>query len=317
MSLPGPLRSTSSSQKFLPAFAVGSQHVITVRGDAVPGDEATGCRDTGWKWWRVPGAVGLGIGSSVLVSMGVAWFVRGSTAEVRRPGHMVNTVGMILEYIPPRDFLMGSPVRVDYAPAHRVRSTKAFYIGATEVTQAQWQEVMVENPSVFVGDNLPVERVSWYDAVKFCAVLGSREGRTYRLPSEEEWEYACRAGTRTEYNLGDTLTSVNASVGKRVGETRPVASYGPNRWGLYDMHGNVWEWCQDRYRVYPRAQSPPYGEGRQCVLRGGGWSDDPWDCGSGIRAYTYPGRGRDDVGFRVVMEVTAPATRGSGASETQ
>jgi formylglycine-generating enzyme required for sulfatase activity len=143
----------------------------------------------------------------------------------------------------------------DEGPQHRV-TIQSFWMGKYPITQRQWQAVMGENPSYFKGDNRPVENVSWEDVVAFCQRLSEKTGKTYRLPSEAEWEYACRAGTTTPFYFGETITTdlVNyhgeypyaaAPEGVYREETTEVGIFPPNAFGLYDMHGNVWEWCAD------------------------------------------------------------------------
>ncbi len=175
-----------------------------------------------------------------------------------------NSIGMEMVLIPAGTFLMGSPdsegQRFDNeGPQHLVRISKPFYLGKYPVTQAQWQAVMGSNPSHFRGDNLPVESVSWIDCQEFVRVLSEKYSANYCLPSEAEWEYACRAGTTTAFAWGDSLSSHltnfdgnhpygDAPKGKFIRQTTPVGSYLPNAWGIYDMHGNVWEWCQSKYK---------------------------------------------------------------------
>jgi formylglycine-generating enzyme required for sulfatase activity len=185
------------------------------------------------------------------------------------PVQITNPLGMKLNLIPPGEFAMGSPKsepgRWDDETQHLVKITKPFYLSAHEVTQAQYEQVMGKNPSYFSvsgngkgrvsGDTsqLPVERVSWNDAVEFCRKLSDEEGVEYRLPTEAEWEYACRAGTTTAYSFGNDVAQLgeyawyadnSENTSHAVGEKKP------NAWGLYDMHGNVWEWCQDWFGPY-------------------------------------------------------------------
>lgn len=182
-------------------------------------------------------------------------------AAKKRPGAVVkNSIGMELVYVPAGSFMMGSENESLYeAPIHRVTIGNGFYMGRYEVTQAQWQQVMGNNPSGFKGcDRCPVEGVSWEHAREFIQRLNARgDGYTYRLPTEAEWEYACRAGTTTKFAFGDSLSSEQAnfdgdspyppgaSKGVYRRKTMPVGSFQPNAWGLYDMHGNVSEWCED------------------------------------------------------------------------
>ena len=178
-----------------------------------------------------------------------------------------NSIGMVLVPIPAGEFLMGSPEtepgRRDNEVQHQVTLTKPFLLGVHEVTQGQWQAVMGTTPwkgKEFVkeGDDYPATYVSWHDAVEFCRKLSEKEGLEYRLPTEAEWEYACRAGTTTAYSFGDDASELgeyawyreNArNVGQKYAHT--VGQKKPNPWGLYDMHGNVWEWCSDWYGDYP------------------------------------------------------------------
>jgi formylglycine-generating enzyme required for sulfatase activity len=201
-------------------------------------------------------------------------------------------------------------------PQHRVRITKPFYMGVYAVTQAQYEAVMGVNPSHFKGVNNPVEMVSWNDAVEFCKKLSAKTGQTVRLPTEAEWEYACRAGTTTPFNTGETISTDQANyIGNftygsgRKGENRKktvaVGSFAANGFGLYDMHGNVLEWCQDWYDegYYKKSPTedplgPEKGQGR--VLRGGSWAVGPWYCRSALRRGSAPAGGLGDIGFRVV-----------------
>jgi formylglycine-generating enzyme required for sulfatase activity len=223
-------------------------------------------------------------------------------------------------YIPPGEFVMGSPLseerrKFDEIP-HRVRITKGFYMGSTEVTQGQWREIMGENPSQFKGDNLPVERVSFLDAINFARRLTEREGKLYRLPTEAEWEYACRAGTDTPFSTGETITTEQANFngnytygGSDPGvyreKTTTAAKFPPNPWGLYDMHGNVWEWCMDWYgKLSIKLAEDPKGpeKGKFKVARGGDWSAAPTYCRSSYRGNQTPDTVTSLLGFRIVLE---------------
>jgi len=222
-----------------------------------------------------------------------------------------------LVYIPAGSFMMGSTTGYsDELPVHQVM-LQAFDIGAYEVTQAQYLAVMGTNPSYFKApsypdsENNPVEEVSWYDARAFCTAISALTGRTFTLPSEAQWEYACRAGTTTLYSYGDSdalLGDYAWWYSNSGSQTHPVGTKLPNPWGLYDMMGNVWEWCLDSYHVnYTGAPTdgsawePDTGSDR--MLRGGGW-----DYGSFPRVLrsafrrdgNYPDYGRNYFGFRVL-----------------
>jgi uncharacterized protein (TIGR02996 family) len=223
-------------------------------------------------------------------------------------------VDMAFALVPPGAFLVGSPAgeagRRDDEARHRVTLTAALWLGTCPVTQAQWQAVLGHDPSRFPGGGHPVETVSWDDCRDFCRRLGRKTGRRFRLPTEAEWEYACRAGTTTAYHVGDEVSpgQVNcggkhAAAAGRQGTT-PVESFLPNAWGLFDVHGNVREWCSDWYGPYPTGDAadpkgPDAGPGR--VVRGGSWCQGPRDCRSACRGWLGPGDRRDDVGFRVVL----------------
>ena len=212
-------------------------------------------------------------------------------------------------------------------PQHKV-TVQPFLMGKYPVTQAQWKEItslpkvnreLKANPSRFKGDNLPVETVSWEDAVEFCQRLSNRTKQEYRLPSEAEWEYACRAGTTTPFNFGQTITGdlanykttrrtyANEPKGDFRAQTTPVGSFPPNALGLYDMHGNVWEWCEDNwhdnYEGAPTDGSAWIsGSEPMKVVRGGSWSSNPRFCRSAFRRLTRDNR-VNYIGFRVVCVV--------------
>jgi formylglycine-generating enzyme required for sulfatase activity len=245
------------------------------------------------------------------------------SAAADEPREVVNSLGVRFMRIPAGDFLMGSPVGEEQAepderPQHPVRISQAFYLGAYEVTQADFELVMGENPSWFSptgggrdlianvdSKRLPVEMVSWDDAVSFCRRLSERDeerraGRTYRLPTEAEWEYACRAGSTTRFTFGDALDSGTATFSTRT--TSSVGLYSPNAWGLYDMHGNVWEWCSDWYAADAYSLKRPPTEGNGRVVRGGSYQFAPSQARSANRDFTRPTRRDWGNGLRVVME---------------
>jgi len=188
-------------------------------------------------------------------------------------------VTMKLVLIRPGKFMMG-----DEKDQHEVAISKPFYMGVTEVTQAQYEAVMGTNPSHFKGATNPVEMVFWNDAAEFCKKLSEKTRQTFRLPTEAEWEYACRAGTQTAFSFGDDPSALGdyAWWGRNSAKTtHPVGQKKPNAWGLYDMHGNVWEWCADWHGAYPKDPvTDPSGPatGRYRVLRGGSWSYVDADC---------------------------------------
>jgi eukaryotic-like serine/threonine-protein kinase len=230
--------------------------------------------------------------------------------------------GVLLEMveIPAGEFMMGSPTNEaernsDEEPQHRV-SVLRLFMGRFAVTQAQWQQIMGNNPSQFKGNDRPVEQVSWYDAQEFCKKLSQQMGMNYRLPSEAEWEYACRAGTTTPFHFGPTITPelVNydgnypygsVAKGKNRGETTPVGSFPANGYGLHDMHGNVWEWCEDlwhdNYQRAPKDGSAWVTEGDDSrrLLRGGSWYTYSSPCRSASRNYYAPAIRDSYLGLRV------------------
>ncbi len=233
-------------------------------------------------------------------------------------------VGMTFSFIPPGPFLMGSDHskgHADEKPVHCVTLTKGFYLGIHPVTQAQWKAVTGSTPSHFKGKNRPVENVSWEHCQEFCQKLsGHLKGcGTVGLPSEAEWEYACRAGTTTEFHFGDVITPDLANYngeytwngspeGKNRRETTDVNSFRPNPWGLFDVHGNVWEWCQDWGRPYSEVEqisseqlSVQSNEYR--VLRGGSWLNDPSNCRSAYRRWRGPAYREYMYGFRVCFRL--------------
>jgi formylglycine-generating enzyme required for sulfatase activity len=194
--------------------------------------------------------------------------------------------------IPAGEFQMGSENDSDEQPVHRVKISRDFEMGKCEVTQAQWQAVMGNNPSRFEGDNLPVENVSWSDVQEFIKRLNQADSKyQYRLPTEAEWEYACRAGTTGDY-AGD-LDAMAWYEKNSGGKTHAVGQKQANAWGLYDMHGNVWEWCQDWYDSNYYRQSPgadPTGPtaGSARVFRGGSWDYAAACCRSAFASTTRP-----------------------------
>jgi formylglycine-generating enzyme required for sulfatase activity len=258
---------------------------------------------------------------------------------------LVNSIGMKLVRIPAGKFLRGSPVdevgSQDDESQHEVTLTREYYIGVFEVTQAEYETIMRENPSYFPeavihpavrhpetgrlitperkertdGSRYPVDRVSWDDAVRFCEKLSSRReevkrSRVYRLPTEAEWEYACRAGSKTAFSFGgeaSNLSQFGWYSENSNQSTHPVGEKQPNAWGLYDMHGNVSEWCLDYHLNYPQENLiDPAGpaNGRRRVCRGGNWSElTAANCRSAHREGLASGVKLRAVGLRVVMTI--------------
>jgi formylglycine-generating enzyme required for sulfatase activity len=239
-----------------------------------------------------------------------------------------NNVTLDMVYIPSGEFMMGSPKserqRYEYeGPQHKVTIKQPFYMGKYSVTQAQWQAIMGDNPSKFQGENRPVEQVSWNEAVEFCKRLSEKSGKEYQLPSEAEWEYACRAGTTTPFHFGETITTdlanyngnyIYAKEPKGVArkETTEVGSFPPNAFGLYDMHGNVYDWVADSswHKDYTNAPSDGKiqkggADKKNRVLRGGSWSGSPGLTRAADRYGGNPDNRYFYLGFRVVCRVVA------------
>ncbi|MBD2070638.1 SUMF1/EgtB/PvdO family nonheme iron enzyme [Leptolyngbya sp. FACHB-671] len=247
-----------------------------------------------------------------------------------------NNIFLDMVAVPGNSFHMGSTEYYKEQPVHKVQ-VAPFFIGRYSITQAQWRavaglpKVMIDldlDPSKFEGSDRPVEQVSWWEAVEFCfrlngfveARLSNKTNRTYRLPSEAEWEYACRAGTTTPFHFGEILTADLANYdgtetynsspkGRFRQKTTPVGSFGvANAFGLYDMHGNVWEWCADpwreNYNGAPTDGSAWLSADRSAsrVIRGGSWFKEPWSCRSAYRFFNHPHNRDNYTGFRVVCD---------------
>jgi len=241
-----------------------------------------------------------------------------------QPKEVVNTSGMKLLLIPAGTFTMGSPAnekkRDDDETQHQVTLTKPFHMGRTEVTQGQWKKVMGTEPwkgksYVQEGDQNAASYISWDDATEFCGRLSQTEGKTYRLPTEAEWEYACRGGTKTAFYFGNDEAELSKYAWwggtVRNGNARDekyahrVAQKLPNPFGLYDMHGNVYEWCSDWIGDYPSTpltdpRGPDAGSFR--VLRGGSWGDAPRGVRCAFRSGGTPEYRDGNLGFRLVLE---------------
>jgi uncharacterized protein (TIGR02996 family) len=244
----------------------------------------------------------------------------------------VNSVKAEMVLVPAGHFAMGSPAGEqrrshNEGPVHPVRLTRPFYLGATPVTVAQFRAFVEatgydgagnwRTPGWRVTGNQPVAWMSWDDAVAFCAWLSGREGRTYRLPSEAEWEYACRAGTTTPFHFGKSASPDEANfqgapyggatTAPVLGRPCPVRRYAPNAWGLYDMHGQIWEWCADwfdheYYHSSPVEDPPGPARGSVRVERGGSFRGDGWGCRAAYRTSNSPDRGMDFYGFRIACD---------------
>ena len=228
-----------------------------------------------------------------------------------KPNYIVkSSLNMELIWCPPGGFIMGDDR--NNSASHPVLITKGFFLGKFEVTQEEYEKIMGSNPSNFKANKNPVNCVSWSDAIEFCKALSSRErtlvGWTFSLPTEAEWEYACRAGTRTKYSWGDKISPDLANYPNRASALdKPVevGSYPPNPWGLHDMHGNILEWCNDWYGDYQKGQvHDPKGpiSGLFRVQRGGAFNDSPFNLYSARRFSEIPKKKLFDIGFRVVLK---------------
>jgi len=242
--------------------------------------------------------------------------VKKQQAWARKQGVDVTFTGQAgIEFvlIPAGTFIMGGETGYDDSkPPHQVTLSKPFYLGTYQVTQSQWKTIMGKNPSKFTGDTRPVEQVSWNDGQEYVRKLNSREGvNMYRLPTEAEWEYACRAGTGARFCFGDDEARLEEYAwfdDNSKGETHPVGQKKPNLWGLYDMHGNVWEWCQDwfaesYYKVSPDKDPQGAKNGSFRVFRGGGWFDNAGGCASAYRYRDAPGGRFNYLGFRLARSL--------------
>ncbi|MGB0723192.1 MAG: formylglycine-generating enzyme family protein [Gammaproteobacteria bacterium] len=224
-------------------------------------------------------------------------------------------------WIAPGTLQMGSPAnekgRRDDETPHEVTLTRGYWLAETACTQALWEAVMGDNPGDFEGEDRPVDSVSWNRANAFIGRLNERLPElALRLPSEAEWEFACRAGTTTAYSFGDTISSEQVNFGNNNQGTVPVASLPPNDWGLYEMHGNLWEWCADWRRPYPAEpvtdpSGPASGDYR--VLRGGSWLDDAALCRSAQRDGFHPSFVWRNYGFRLARGLRAAEPQKQGA----
>jgi formylglycine-generating enzyme required for sulfatase activity len=257
------------------------------------------------------------------------------SCQIFSPGNLLasdkkfqNSVGMEFALIPAGAFTMGSPMdephRNKDEVQHQVAITRPFYIQTTEVTLSQWRALMGKRLlGRKRGGDKPVVKVSWYDCMSFVEKLNTLNEGIYRMPTEAEWEYACRAGSQQAFTWGKTSECTRGMYGNNSLKSEeclkyvksrglsadgpaPVKSYPPNAWGLYDMHGNVWEWCSDWYGDYPlKKVSDPTGpdSGTEKVRRGGSWFKGGWLCRSANRNFGHPASRYRTLGFRVVREV--------------
>ena len=250
-------------------------------------------------------------------------------ASLHQPVPLARGVTLDMVLVPGGTFMMGSPKNElerneDEGPQHQVTLPR-FWMGIYLVTQAQYQAIMGNNPSNFKGNHRPVESVTWNDAVEFCDRLSQKLGQPYTLPSETQWEYACRAGTTTPFHFGETITTDLANYngnytyssgpkGTYRQETTDVGSFPPNGFGLYDMHGNVWEWCYNRWHdshhFFTPADGSAWATGGNSMLRGGSWYSYPSHCRCAYRFhYLNPDNSCDfNNGFRVVTDHLLPGT---------
>jgi formylglycine-generating enzyme required for sulfatase activity len=278
---------------------------------------------------RGPTLIQISADRGALVRVGNEW--QQKTERITVSGYeqeLAEGLAITMLQIPAGSFQMGSPAseaerRGNEGPQHRVQ-LQSFFLGQTPVTQAQWKEVaswsqvnlkLNPDPAIFKGANRPVEQVSWEEATEFCRRLSKRTKLVYTLPSEAQWEYACRAGTTTPFAFGDTLTPDLANYdgnytygsglkGQYRQKTTDVGSFAGNAWGLQDMHGNVWEWCldpwHDSYTGAPADGSAwTAGGGTSRLLRGGSWNSLPARCRSACRSINPPDNRNSNVGFRV------------------
>ena len=247
----------------------------------------------------------------------IFWKAKENKIHVVRTITLPGGAEMEMIYCPPGEFMMGSQEseagREGNETQHRVILTKGFWLGKYPVTQRQWKSVMGSTPSRFRGDDLPVETVSWNDCQEFVRKVNVVLECGARLPTEAEWEYACRAGATTTYSWGNALNGDTANCngnypcgtnmkGPYLNKTTPVGRYAPNSWGFCDMHGNVYDWCSDWYGGYPSGDvTDPAGpaSGMKRVLRGGCWLSLARDCRSAHRAGRKPGDRYDRYGFRL------------------
>ena len=245
-----------------------------------------------------------------------------------------NGVQVVFRWIEPGTFMMGSPdnekERYSWEDCHQVTLSEGYWLTETSVTQTLWEAVMGSNPSHFKGENLPVETVSWDDCQNFLKKMSEFHIElALRLPWEAEWEYACRAGTTTPFSFGENITPEqvnydgnypysNGIKGEFRSKTVPVKALPCNSWGLYEMHGNVWEWCQDQWQSSlgqeaakdPRHEGSEPEEGAERVIRGGSWDNLGGSARSACRGSGSPGNRVDGIGLRLSLGQPSGSSRG-------
>lgn len=229
------------------------------------------------------------------------------------PVEVENSIGIRFRLVPPGTFVMGSPEQESGRWAgerqHVATIPAPIYVSKYEITQEQWTRIMDVNPSYFLGAKRPVEEVTWNDTMQFALKLAQTEGLpkgTYRLPTEAEWEYACRAGTDTPFCFGDDpkqLKHFAVFIDNSDGRSQAVGKHRPNAFGLHNMHGNLWEWCLDTFKNYPGVDLPGPTDGQWRVVRGGNWRDLPKDCRSAERSRLPPDSVGNLLGFRLVRTI--------------
>lgn len=245
-----------------------------------------------------------------------------------------NAIAVAMIWLPPGVFLMGPDsgepdLASEVGQQFEARISQGFWLGKHPVTQAQWLAVMRSNPSTFqqIKPDCPVENVSWYDAMEFCQRLNEQispnlpRGYSFSLPTEAQWEYACRAGTSTVYNVGDTLADLDRAAWHKAnssGHTHPVGEKEPNGWGFFDMHGNTFEWCFDPTSAYPQSAATDWvgtGDGLVRSIRSGSWRTEPvpTEHGCSCRGYVMPDEKRSWFGFRLCLRPSS--TRNLQAQE--
>lgn len=296
--------------------------------------QATTKQDEAAKPLAIPKELTLDLGNKVtmkLVLIPAGKFTMGSSKAEQLK--VAEEVERVLRLVDDPNTEIGNAFTIE-GPQREVTISKPFYMGACEVTQEQYEQLMGKNPSEFKGAQNPVERVSWDDARAFCKTLSQKTGKTVCLPTEAQWEYACRAGTTTRFSFGDDTADLHkygnyldksntSGIAWRDSDhddgfdkTAPAGSLKPNDWGLYGMHGNVWEWCSDRFEpFYTNAQNidptgPAVGDFR--VVRGGSWQSGPASCRSADRLWDTPDDRINYGGFRVAV-----LTAGRGSPSTQ